>query len=128
MSRKIEDLTWAAQTYARDFSVKMAENGVPFMFTCTYRSQEEQDALFDQGRSKPGKVVTWTRASKHTSGRAFDIAILKQGKPIWDIKADVNQDDIPDYQQAGEIGESVGLVWGGRFKPPDYCHFQLKEG
>lgn len=126
MSRKIEDLKLSAQILAREFAVKMAEAGIPFMFTCTYRSQEEQDALYEQGRTKPGKIVTWTRASKHTERRAFDIAILNQGKPIWDVKVDVNENDIPDYQEAGKIGESVRLVWGGRFKSPDYCHFELE--
>ncbi len=133
MSRKIEDLVAIMQILAREFAVKMAEAGIPFMFTATYRSQEEQDALYAQGRTKPGKIVTWTRHSKHTTKRAFDIAILSKGKPIWDTKVDVNKDDIPDYMQAGEIGKSLRLVWGGDFvderrRPrPDYCHFQLEE-
>ena len=115
------------QIKARDLAVKMAEEGIPFMFTCTYRSQEEQDALYTQGRTAPGKIVTWTHNSRHTRRDAFDIAILRSGQPVWDIKVDVNKDDVPDYQQAGEIGESLGLVWGGRWKTPDYPHFQLKE-
>lgn len=130
-SRKIEDLIPAMQEKAKIFAVKMAENGIPFMFTCTYRSQEEQNATFAQGRSTPGKIVTWTRNSRHTKRDAFDIAILFAGKPTWDIKVDVDDDHIPDYLEAGKIGESIGLVWGGRFKNskgqlrPDYSHFQL---
>jgi hypothetical protein len=46
---------------------------------------------------------------------------------VWDTKIDVDADHIPDYEEAGKIGESVGLVWGGRWKIPDYPHFQLKE-
>jgi peptidoglycan L-alanyl-D-glutamate endopeptidase CwlK len=79
--------------------------------------------------------VTWTLKSEHLVdlddndpnndlSRAFDIAIVRDGKPVWDIKVDVNQDQHPDYLQAGEIGESVGLCWGGRFKNPDMPHFQ----
>lgn len=133
MSRKIEDLTPEAQEKAKLFEAGMQLAGIPFMFTCTYRSQEEQNVLYAQGRTAPGKIVTWTLNSRHTKRDAFDIAILKQGKPVWDIKVDVNDDDIPDYQQAGEIGEICGLVWGGRFKDskgklrPDYPHFQMKE-
>ena len=83
--------------------------------------------------------VTWTLESKHlidldddTPGndqsRAFDIAIVKNGRPVWDIKVDVNDDHKSDYEQAGMIGESVGLRWGGRFKRPDMPHFEDTEG
>ena len=41
----------------------------------TTRSQERQDALFRQGRTAPGPVVTWTRNSQHTQGLAADLAI-----------------------------------------------------
>lgn len=133
MSRKIVDLIPEMQELARDFAVKMAEEGHAFMFTSTYRSQEEQNAIYAQGRTTPGKIVTWTRNSRHTQRDAFDIALLLQGKPIWDPKIDIDADHIPDYLEAGKIGESVGLVWGGRFKNskgqprPDYCHFELKK-
>lgn len=82
--------------------------------------------------------VTWTLKSKHLIdlddnipendlSRAFDIVILDGNKkPTWNLKIDVNQDKLPDYMQAGEIGISVGLIWGGKFKPnPDYPHFQI---
>lgn len=41
----------------------------------TYRGQARQDALYGQGRTTPGAVVTWTRASKHTGGRAADVVV-----------------------------------------------------
>jgi len=80
--------------------------------------------------------VTWTLKSKHLINlddkditndlaKAFDIVILNNGKVDWNYKVDVNYDHISDYSQAGNIGESVGLVWGGRFKTPDYCHFEI---
>ena len=126
MSRKIEDLTPECQAVFREFEGKMFKAGLPFLTTCTYRSQQEQDELWAQGRTKPGRKVTWTTKSRHTQRTAFDIALCKNGKsPHWDVKADVNDNDIPDYKEAGRIGESVGLTWGGMWSPPDYCHFQL---
>jgi peptidoglycan L-alanyl-D-glutamate endopeptidase CwlK len=79
--------------------------------------------------------VTWTLQSKHLidlddgnpdndKSRAFDFAIAPGGKPVWDLKVDVNKDNEPDYIEAGKIGESVGLRWGGRFKTPDMSHFE----
>lgn len=124
------------------------------MVTCTSRDILEQMALYVQGRlpvtevnnfrmaaglplinESENKKVTWTLASKHVTNaldkdlnndfsKAFDIAICKDGKPIWDIKVNVNENEILDYDEAGEIGESVGLKWGGRFSSPDRPHFE----
>jgi peptidoglycan L-alanyl-D-glutamate endopeptidase CwlK len=41
----------------------------------SWRDQSRQDALFAQGRTSPGPVVTWTRASRHTEGRAADLVV-----------------------------------------------------
>lgn len=82
------------------------------------------------------RKVTWTLQSKHLIdlddgdprndlARAFDIALTREWHPHWDIKADVNADQIADYRQAGEIGESVGLTWGGRYRSPDWVHFEV---
>lgn len=125
-SRKIEELLPELQEKFHDFRQLADEAGVQFMITCTYRSQEEQDELYEQGRTKPGRKVTWTRHSKHTDRMAFDIAVLNESnQPTWDTKADIDKDNIDDYLELGEIGEQVGLVWGGRWKSPDYPHFQL---
>lgn len=126
-SRKVEDLTPEMQEKVKLFQASMKLAGIDFILTATFRDQERQNALYAQGRTKPGKVVTWTRNSRHTKRTAFDIAILRSGQPTWDTKIDLNENDIPDYQEAGKIGESVGLEWGGKWHPPDYPHFQLKE-
>jgi hypothetical protein len=41
----------------------------------TWRSQSRQDFLHEQGRSRSGPVVTWTRQSQHTDGRAADLVV-----------------------------------------------------
>lgn len=83
------------------------------------------------------RKVTWTLQSKHLidlddgdpgndKARAFDIAITRRrGEPCWNLKIDVNENEKPDYEEAGKIGESVGLRWGGRFRRPDYGHFEV---
>jgi len=115
-SRKIEDLIPEMQVLAIAFKNEMARQGIDFIFTCTFRSQLEQDQLFEQGRSKPGRIVTWTRNSKHIQREAFDIAVLKNGKITW--YAD-------DYKRPGKIGTDLGLNWGGSWKKAkDYPHFE----
>ncbi len=39
------------------------------------RSQERQNFLYEQGRTRPGAVVTWTRDSAHTRGEAVDVVV-----------------------------------------------------
>ena len=79
-------------------------------------------------------IVTWTLESYHVVNtmdsmidndlsRAFDIAILKNAKPEWNLKADINANQMPDYQEAAEIGRKVGLVPGIDFGDPP--HYQL---
>src|SRR5574343_1544593 len=62
----------------------------PFL-TCVYRSNEEQDALYAQGRTTKGKIVTNAKAgqSKHNfkPSKAFDIGFITLQKTLsWDNK------------------------------------------
>jgi peptidoglycan L-alanyl-D-glutamate endopeptidase CwlK len=92
------------------FKDECDRRGIKFIVTCTTRTLEEQKELVKQGKSR-------TLQSKHLDGKAFDIAILENGKVTW---------DFDDYKEAGQIGKSVGLQWGGDFKDlPDGPHFQL---
>ncbi|GJG86604.1 hypothetical protein tb265_17850 [Gemmatimonadetes bacterium T265] len=52
----------------RDYGhdVQIAETG---------RTQARQDYLYAQGRTRSGPVVTWTRDSAHTRGRAVDVTV-----------------------------------------------------
>jgi len=100
------------------FRQGMIEAGIDFIVTCTFRPQSEQDDLYEQGRTTPGKIVTWTKKSKHTERKAFDIAIIKNGKISWNEN---------DYVAAGRIGMKVGLEWGGSWVRSDRPHFQMKE-
>ena len=52
-----------------------SEFGYDVRVTETYRSQARQDQLHAQGRTTDGPVVTWTRSSQHTLGRAADVMV-----------------------------------------------------
>lgn len=64
--------------------------------------------------------ITWTLESKHKDGNAFDIVPIKDGTAWW---------DAPDtiWEQIGKIGESLGLIWGGRWPKPDRPHFEYRS-
>lgn len=96
---------------------RLAEMGLTFKVTSGNRTQAEQDALYAQGRTAPGPVVTWTRKSRHIGGRAYDLTLFSGKNPVWESR---------HYDTAGAVGEELGLVWGGRWKrSPDRPHFEL---
>lgn len=119
MSRDPKTLCPELQEKYSEFSRRMDAESLPFILTCAARTQAEHDELWARGRSKPGPKVTWTRRSRHIGGRAFDIAMLKDGKADWDYRS---------YLRPGAIGEEIGLEWGGSWDKKDYPHFQLKDG
>ena len=93
--------------------------GINIIISQTWRTKAEQDALYAQGRTAPGNIVTNVKYpnSLHCWGAAFDVAVIINGKASW-IAA--------HFDQVGPIGESLGLEWGGRWQNfPDRPHFQL---
>ena len=86
------------------------------------RTVAEQDALYAQGRTKPGKVVTNAKGSTYSSmhqwGVAFDF-YRNDGKGAY-------EDSDGFFSKVGQIGQSLGLEWGGSWKSIiDKPHFQL---
>jgi peptidoglycan L-alanyl-D-glutamate endopeptidase CwlK len=133
MSRSLNDLHPKVRKLAEKLILRAMENGTPIIITQTYRTKEEQDALYAQGRTAPGRVVTNARGgeSYHNYGLAFDVAIIgRDGKVRWENDADVNANGVSDWEEVGRIGEELGLEWGGRWqeKKRDAPHFQYTFG
>ncbi len=101
-------------------------------FSQTLRTFEEQQALYNQGRTSPGAIVTNARAgySFHNYGLAFDIVLIIDGKTAsWDRSKDYDGDKIPDWQEFVNIAKGDGWKWGGEFKSiKDYPHFEKTFG
>lgn len=98
--------------------------------TCGVRTAEEQNKLYQQGRTKAGKIVTkcdgYKIKSKHQVkadglGYAFDIAVIIDNKSNWNKKV---FKDVAD--SARELMKKYNIEWGGDWKNfSDYPHFQL---
>lgn len=124
---------------------KILGKGVRLRLAYTYRSIEEQNALYAQGRTKLfdnyGRrlgIVTNAPGGKsiHNYGLAFDIVLLldKDGNGTfetasWDTKADFDKDGKADWMEVVNYLKSHGWVWGGDFKSiVDYPHFEKTFG
>ncbi len=96
--------------------------GLKIFVTRGLRSIAEQDKFYAMGRTEPGKIVTMAKGgdSFHNYGVAFDV----RPSNFTD-----ETDKMAQLQKAGEVGESLGLEWGGRWTefidPP---HFQFTAG
>ena len=99
---------------------RLKAQGVTVEVVQGFRTAVQQEALYAQGRTKPGKRVTNARAwqSNHSYGLAVDFCIFEKGKPNWNAPQ-------PKWKQIGVAAESVGLEWGGRWKFVDMPHVQL---
>lgn len=78
------------------------------------RTLERQQALYAQGRTKPGKVVTWTMNSRHLEGAAVDLApVDSSGRILWEDIAAFDQIAEAMFAAADELG--VRIRWGADF-------------
>lgn len=120
------------------FLAKCEAAGLPCITEDTGRTPDEQQANLAAGRS-------WTSHSKHLpqppemKSEAFDVVprALVSLKD-WGWNGTLEGSD-PRWLQMGQIGESIGLRWGGRWpvNPPhsrpdpghfEYVHLPLQVG
>lgn len=118
-SRDIDKLRADVAANCRVFLDRCAAAGLPVLVTQTVRDAEYQAALYAQGRTKPGSIVTNQKTPSFHSdkaGLAFDIAKNVKGHEY---------DDLAFFNRCGEIGKKIGFSWGGDWLSiQDKPHFQ----
>lgn len=111
---------------------KAEERGIRVLVTDGFRSFEEQNQLYDRGRSAEGQIVTHAKGgeSYHNFGLAIDFALLnQQGKALWDTAYDGNGNGKSDWMEVVDIAKELGFTWGGDWKHfKDYPHLEMRFG
>jgi peptidoglycan L-alanyl-D-glutamate endopeptidase CwlK len=123
-SRSLDDLIPQAKERVEHFLSLCKDEGIDLLVTSTYRDNESQQALYEQGRTTAGKVVTNAKAgdSWHNWRCAVDVVPMVNGKPNWDGLH-------PVWNRIGELGEQAGLEWAGRWRTfKELAHFQYTGG
>lgn len=118
---------------AWDSIYELWQKGIYVLITQGYRSIAEQNELYAQGRTKPGKIVTNARGgqSYHNFGLALDFALyINNGADVsWDKNADFNGDRAADWKQVVQTFKARGFAWGGDFRTfKDAPHFEMTFG
>lgn len=119
---KIATLHPKIREKATEFINKAEKEGIKLRVTSGFRTYEEQDKLYAQGRTTSGSVVTNARAghSNHNFATAFDVVPIENGSANYDS----NQ-----WQKIGQIGKSFGFKWGGDWQGLiDMPHFEMNFG
>ena len=114
--RGIDKLHPELQVCVNKFLEECKKQGLNVLVTETLRTLEEQEALYAQGRTKPGNIVTNAKGyqSPHAWGVAFDFCRNEKGRE-YD-----NTDGF--FERVGEIAKTIfdgteyDLFWGGDFK------------
>lgn len=138
-SKKLDDLLLPVKWRALKLIHECKSIGIDLLVISTLRDVEAQDALYAQGRTAPGRIVTNARGGEsfHNFRVALDCVPLRNGKPIWGTSgngidndpSDDATDDLEIWQRIGELGEAQGLEWAGRWKRfREFPHFQFTGG
>lgn len=124
-STRLEDLVPDARAKAEELIRKAGEQGIKLAVVSTRRTCADQRSIYAQGRTAPGAIISGADGCRswHVWGRAVDVMVVDDnGKWItngWDKR----------YDQVGEIGESLGMIWGGKFSwGRDAGHFEYHPG
>lgn len=132
MARDITKLHPRLQQIIPELIAACKEQGISIKIGECVRTVAEQNALYAQGRTTAGSIVTNAKGTSYSSmhqwGVAFDFYL------DMDIDGDGKKSDdafnnaTKMFQKVGAIGKKLGLEWGGDWKSPvDMPHFQLPD-
>lgn len=125
MSRDLNELLPVVKDAATRALAKCKEAGLDVLVTCTYRTAQEQQALYNQGRTTPGKKVTNAKPGQsfHEYRVALDLYPLVNGKP------DFAGSQIETWKKIAGFFKAEGFEWAYEWKTfKEMPHFQMTGG
>lgn len=113
-------------------AAELATSAEDFSVLEGLRTAARQRSLYAQGRTKPGRIVTWTLQSKHIEGKAVDLLPYPGG---WSSPlSKFNAISRLMFRAAEELGVEIrwGADWDRDGRPrergeTDSPHFELAE-
>ena len=108
------------QRLLKVFQIMKEQHGYQMALLEGYRSPERQTMLAAQG---PQVTNAGAWQSYHQYGLAADCAFYKDGRLV------ISERDpwaMRGYELYGQVAESVGLTWGGRWRMLDLGHVELR--
>ena len=109
MGRDITKCHPRLQEAFKSLAAKCSAQGLTIGLGECFRTVAEQDALYAQGRTEPGSIVTNAKGSSYSSQHQWGIAFdfyRNDGKGAYNESGDF-------FGRVGQIAKSIGLGWGG---------------
>ena len=122
MGRGIEKLHPELIPVCHEFVRRCKAAGLNVLVTETFRTKAEQDAIYAQGRTEPGPVISNAPYPKspHCWGVAFDFCRNVKGREY--------DDSDGFFGKCGAVGKALGLTWGGDWRTfKDKPHLEMKK-
>lgn len=123
IDRLITDLCPALQAIYPQWKAQCNAAGLAVSVIVTYRSPIDQENVKALGLSNAGAGQSphgCVDANGHPASMAWDWACFDENAKY------ITDGSDPRYRQAGEIGKSLGLSWGGDWvKWKDWDHLEL---
>ena len=129
--RNIKTLLPCGQRMARKVIMVAKQLRLDAKIISGTRTYAEQDALYAQGRSVEGTVVTNAKGgqSNHNFGVAVDVGLFAANGRYM---TGANSGDEGAYRRLGQaVGQSHGqtIAWGGNWRSSkDYPHYEVAHG
>ena len=119
-SRSLLDLRPDVRANVETLLSLCREQGLNVLITQTKRDNEYQAYLYEQGRSRPGSIVTNSKTTTfHGAGLAIDFCENRKGHEY---------DDPAFFKNVAIIAKGIGFSWGGDWKSfVDYPHLQWDD-
>ncbi|MEK5008597.1 M15 family metallopeptidase [Bacillus sp. FSL K6-3312] len=126
IDRSVRNMGAGIHSVVKETAIEMIKQaykeGIYVQITSGYRSFAEQNKLYAQGRTAPGKIVTNGKGgqSNHNYGLAIDYVLLSADgkKALWTVNE--------KWRRVAQIGKSLGFSWGGDWKSfKDYPHLEM---
>ena len=115
-AKSSERLSQVHPDLQRVFNEAIKNSPLDFSITEGLRTRERQKALFDAGKSQ-------TMNSRHLTGKAVDIAVIRDGEVTWDFKY---YQLVADHIKKVAKELKIDIVWGGDWQSfKDGPHFEL---
>lgn len=108
MSRDITQLHPTLQTKIAQLKTLCEQNDLELGIGECFRTVEEQEALYAQGRTTPGNIVSNARGTSYSSQHQWGIA--------FDFFKNVKGQEYSDntfFTKVANLAKSIGLAWGG---------------
>lgn len=119
--RDVKQLHPELQKKIKELEKLCAGEGLLFKIGECVRTVQEQDALYAQGRTAPGQIVTYARGSGYSSQHQWGIAF-----DFFENNPGHEYDNTGFFRAVGRLAKSIGLAWGGDWTSPvDMPHVYL---